>query len=327
MKKFFPILLIFFMGFSGWSHAEKTIVVDGNGTGDFRNIQQAIDSVRAFNPDGWVTIYIKNGFYKEKIEIPTHICNIHLIGEDRDKTIISFDDHAKINNMGTFKTYTLKICGNDMLVENLTVENAAAPVAQAVALHVEGDRIVFLNCRFLGNQDTVYAGRENSRQYFENCYIEGTTDFIFGPATCWFEKCQIYCKRNSFITAASTPQNIPYGFIFNNCTVSLADSVNAVYLGRPWRPYAMTVFMNCYLPKGIVPASWHNWKNPENEKTARYYECNNSGEGSRTDLRVKWAKILTSKEAQNFTVEKVLSGYDNWNPLEFVKVLRKCCKK
>ncbi len=106
MKKFFPILLIFFMGFSGWSHAEKTIVVDINGTGDFRNIQQAIDSVRAFNPDGWVTIYIKNGCYKEKIEIPTHICNIRLIGEDRDKTVISFDDHAKINNMGTFKTYT-----------------------------------------------------------------------------------------------------------------------------------------------------------------------------------------------------------------------------
>lgn len=309
MKKFFPILLIFFIGFSGCSHAEKTIVVDGNGTGDFRNIQQAIDSVRAFNPDGWVTIYIKNGCYKEKIEIPTHICNIHLIGEDRDKTIISFDDHAKINNMGTFKTYTLKICGNDMLVENLTVENAAAPVAQAVALHVEGDRIVFLNCRFLGNQDTVYAGRENSRQYFENCYIEGTTDFIFGPATCWFEKCKIYCKRNSFITAASTPQNIPYGFIFNNCTVSLADSVKAVYLGRPWRPYAMTVFMNCYLPKGIVPASWHNWKNPENEKTARYYECNNSGEGSRTDLRVKWAKQLTKTECEKITIENVLGNF------------------
>ena len=297
------------MVFSVMSYANKVIVVDGNGTGDFRNIQQAIDSVRAFNPDGWVTIYIKNGCYKEKIEIPTHICSIRLIGENRDKTIISFDDHAKINNMGTFKTYTLKICGNDILVENLTVENMAAPVAQAVALHVEGDRIVFLNCRFLGNQDTVYAGRENSRQYFENCYIEGTTDFIFGPATCWFENCQIYCKRNSYITASSTPQNVQYGFIFNNCTVTLADSVTSVYLGRPWRPYAMTVFMNCYFPKGIAPAGWDNWKNPENEKTARYSEYNNSGEGSKTEARVKWAKQLTKMESEDITIEHVLGNF------------------
>ncbi len=309
MKKIFSILIPFLMCFSVASHADKMIVVDRNGTGNFRNIQQAIDSVRAFNPDGWVTIYIKNGFYKEKIEIPTHVCNIRLIGEDKNKTIISFDDHAKINNMGTFRTYTLKICGNDILVENLTVKNAAAPLAQAVALQVEGDRIVFLNCRFLGNQDTIYAGRENSHQYYENCWIEGTTDFIFGPATCWFENCQIYCKRNSYITAASTPQNVPFGFIFNHCTVSLADSVNAVYLGRPWRPYAMTVFMNCYIPKGIVPTGWHNWKNPENEKTARYFEFNNSGEGSKTDARVKWAKQLTKKESENFSVKTVLGNF------------------
>jgi len=288
------------------------IVVDRNGTGHFRNIQQAIDSVRAYNPGGTVTIYIKNGFYKEKLEIPTHICKLHIIGEDKYKTIINYDDHALIDNMRTFKTFTLKISGNDILMENLTVENSAAPMAQAVALHVEGDRVVFRNCRFLGNQDTVYAGRENSRQYFENCYIEGTTDFIFGPATAWFEQCEIVCKKNSYITAASTPQQVPYGFIFNNCTVQLADGVDAVYLGRPWRPYAMTVFMNCDLAAGIVPEGWDNWRNPENEKTARYAEYNNSGPGANCVKRVPWSRILTSKEQKTLTAENVLRGYDNW---------------
>lgn len=296
-----------------YSQQQNYIVVDRNGTGDFRNIQQAIDSVRAFNPAGTVTIFIKKGFYKEKLEIPTHICNVRLIGEDRDKTIINYDDHAKINKMGTFKTYTLKICGNDISLENLTVENSAAQMGQAVALHVEGDRITFRNCRFLGNQDTIYTGKENSRQYFENCYIEGTTDFIFGPSTVWFEKCTILCKRNSYITAASTPENIQFGYVLNKCKVLLADSVKEVYLGRPWRAFAMTLYMNCQLPKGIRPVGWDNWRNEANQKTARYMEYNNTGEGANTSGRT-WSKVLTAKEAAVYTVENVLKGYDGWNP-------------
>lgn len=290
----------------------NTIVVDRAGTGHFRTIQQAIDSVRAFNPAGTVTIFIKKGFYKEKLVISTHICNLHIVGEDRDRTIINYDDHANINKMGTFRTSTLKICGNDILMENITVENSAAQLGQAVALHVEGDRITFRNCRFLGNQDTIYAGRENSRQLFENCYIEGTTDFIFGPSTAWFEGCTIHCKRNSYITAANTPQYIEYGFIFNRCNITLADSVTAMYLGRPWRAYSMTVFMNCKLPKGIQPSGWDNWKNPENEKTARYAEYNNTGEGASTEQRVKWAKILNRTEASKITMEQVFSRNDSW---------------
>jgi pectinesterase len=212
--------------------------------------------------------------------------------------------------MGTFKTYTFMIRGNDIIVENLTIENSAAQLGQAVALHVEGDRVVFLNCRFLGNQDTIYAGRENSRLYFENCYIEGTTDFIFGPSTCWFEDCEIFCKKNSYITAANTPQHIKYGFIFNHCNIILADGINAVYLGRPWRAYAMTLFMNCHLPKGIIPEGWDNWRNPENEKTARYMEYNNNGEGANTTGRVKWAKIITPKEASEYTLKHILGEDD-----------------
>ncbi len=297
-----------------YSQLQNYIVVDRNGTGNFRNIQQAIDSVRAFNPAGTVTIFIKKGFYKEKLVIPTYICNVRLIGEDRDKTIINYDDHANINKMGTFRTYTLKICGNDIHLENLTVENTAAQLGQAVALHVEGDRAVFVNCRFLGNQDTIYTGRENMRQYFKDCHIEGTTDFIFGPSTVWFENCEILCKRNSYITAASTPQNIKYGYIFDKCKIILADHVTDMYLGRPWRAYAMTLYMNCQLPKGIRSIGWDNWRNPENEKTARYMEFNNTGEGAETSGRASWSKILTKNQATEYTIENVLKGYDNWDP-------------
>lgn len=314
MKRITFLFAVLALALCGFAQQQNYIVVDRNGTGHFRNIQQAIDSVRAFNPAGTVTIFIKKGVYKEKLEIPTHICNVRLIGEDRDQTIINYDDHANIRKMGTFKTYTLKICGNDIHLENLTVENSAAQLGQAVALHVEGDRAVFVNCRFLGNQDTIYTGKQNARQYFLNCYIEGTTDFIFGPSTAWFEGCTIYCKRNSYITAASTPENIPVGYVFNKCIVILADTVHEMYLGRPWRSYAMTLFMNCKLPKGIKPIGWDNWKSEANEKTARYMEFNNTGEGAATAGRATWAKMLTKKEAAEYTVEKVLKGYDNWNP-------------
>lgn len=315
MKKINLLLICLSIIFSiSAQTSPNTIIVDRNGTGHFRTVQQAIDSVRAFNPAGTVTIFIKKGFYKEKLIIPTHVCNLNIVGEDRDKTILNYDDHANINKMGTFKTFTLKISGNDIVMENLTVENSAAQMGQAVALHVEGDRITFRNCRFLGNQDTIYAGRENSRQLFENCYIEGTTDFIFGPSTAWFEACTIHCKRNSYITAANTPQTINYGFIFNNCTVTLADSVSAMYLGRPWRAYSMTVFMNCNLPKGIHPTGWDNWRNAENEKTVRYAEYNNTGEGAKLDQRVKWIKVLTQKEASIITKEEVFKRNDGWIP-------------
>ncbi len=315
MKKINLLLICLSIIFSiSAQTSPNTIVVDRNGTGHFRTVQQAIDSVRAFNPAGTVTIFIKKGFYKEKLIIPTHVCNLNIVGEDRDKTILNYDDHANINKMGTFKTFTLKISGNDIVMENLTVENSAAQMGQAVALHVEGDRITFRNCRFLGNQDTIYAGRENSRQLFENCYIEGTTDFIFGPSTAWFEACTIHCKRNSYITAANTPQTINYGFIFNNCTVTLADSVSAMYLGRPWRAYSMTVFMNCNLPKGIHRSGWDNWRNAENEKTVRYAEFNNRGEGAKLDQRVKWIKVLTQKEASIITKEEVFKRNDGWIP-------------
>ena len=150
--------------------------------------------------DYTVTIYIKDGLYKEKLVIPSWGKNVQLVGESAEGTIITYDDHANIDKMGTFRTYTVKVEGNDITFKNLTIENNAAPLGQAVALHTEGDRLMFIHCRLLGNQDTIYTGREGTRLLFTDCYIEGTTDFIFGPATALFERCTIHSKRNSYIT-------------------------------------------------------------------------------------------------------------------------------
>ena len=297
-----------------------TIVVARDGTGEFRTIDEAIEVCRAFM-DYHKVIFVKKGIYKEKLIVPQWLQNIEICGEDRDATIITYDDHANIktaerpNGMGTFRTYTLRIEGNDITLKNITIENNAARLGQAVALHTEGDRLKFINCRFLGNQDTVYTGMAGTRLYFLNCYIEGTTDFIFGPSTVWFEQCDIYCKANSYITAASTPQNVAYGYIFNNCTITVAADVKQVYLGRPWRDYAYTLFMHCQLPGHIRPQGWHHWQK-EREQTARYLEFENTGDGAATDKRVEWSRQLSKKEAQQITKEHVFSINDQWNPNE-----------
>jgi pectin methylesterase-like acyl-CoA thioesterase len=215
--------------------------------------------------------------------------------------------------MGTFRTFTLRIDGSYITLKNITVENNAARLGQAVALFTVGDKLTFLNCRFLGHQDTVYTGNAHSRQYFKDCYIEGTTDFIFGPSTVWFEHCDIFCKADSYITAASTPQDIPYGYIFNNCKVTAAENVSKVYLGRPWRDYGYTLFMNCELPRQIRPEGWHHWQK-EREKTARYLEYNNYGEGASTSQRVSWSRQLSKKEAQGITIQQVFNTQDQWVP-------------
>ncbi len=295
-----------------------TLVVSRDGTGQFRNVAEAVEVCRAFMEYHKV-IYVKKGTYKEKLVVPQWLTNIEICGEDRDNTIITWDDHANIylpaigKGMGTFRTYTLKIQGSRITLKNITIENNAARLGQAVALHTEGDRLTFINCRFLGHQDTIYTGNGKCRHYFKDCYIEGTTDFIFGPSTVWFENCDIFCKANSYITAASTPQDVAYGYIFNNCHITVAPNVEKVYLGRPWRDYGYTLFMNCDLPRQIRPEGWHQWR-PEAVKTARYMEYNNRGEGAGTSQRVAWSKQLTKKEAQQITLERVFALNDNWNP-------------
>ena len=303
-----------------------TIVVARDGTGEFRTVGEAIEVCRAFM-DYHKVIFVKNGVYKEKLILPSWLQNIEICGEDRDQTVITWDDHANIKTllpantqsgmemrpMGTFRTYTLKIEGNAITLKNITIENNSARLGQAVALHTEGDRLLFVNCRFLGHQDTVYTGVAGTRLFFNDCYIEGTTDFIFGPSTAWFERCTIHCKANSYITAASTPKDIRYGYIFNKCIITAAEGVEKVYLGRPWRDYGYTLFMHCQLPVQIRPEGWHHWRE-EAKQTARYLEFENEGPGAAPDRRVDWSRQLSKKEVKEVTMEQVFSRTDGWQP-------------
>ena len=316
MRKVLGLLLLLSVVSAAWAQERQdTIVVSRDGTGNFRTLQEAIESARAFM-DYTVTIYVKNGVYKEKVIVPSWVENIDIIGEDRDKTIITYDDHANINKMGTFRTYTVKVEGSDITFKNLTIENNAAQLGQAVALHTEGDRLKFINCRILGNQDTIYTGAKFTRLYFKDCYIDGTTDFIFGPSTALFEDCIIRSKRNSYVTAASTPKEAKYGYVFKHCKLTAEPGVDKVYLGRPWRPYAYTLFIECELGKHIVPAGWHNWGKQSNEETARYMEYKNTGEGANASERVAWSKQLTKKEAEAVTVDAIFRTQSNWNPID-----------
>ena len=302
-----------------------TLVVSRDGTGEFRTIDEAIEVCRAFM-DYTKVIYVKKGVYKEKLIIPSWLTNITICGEDRDNTIITWDDHANIKMpvggldseaavkgkpMGTFRTNTLKVQGSYITLKDITIENNAAKLGQAVTLHTEGDHILVQNCRLLGNQDTVYTGVGGTRVAFYDCYIEGTTDFIFGPSIAWFQNCEIHSKANSYITAASTPAGQKYGYVFYKCRLTADKDVDKVYLGRPWRPFAATIFMDCELGKHIRPEGWHNWNNAKNEETARYAEYGNKGEGASTKNRVKWSKQLSKKEAAKVTLLDAF-GEDCW---------------
>jgi pectinesterase len=287
------------------------ITVAPDGSGNFMSIQKAIDSCKAF-PDKRITIFVKNGIYNEKVRVPSWNTKLSIIGESVDKTIISYNDYfAKINRgrNSTFVTYTLLVEANDFVMENITVENTSGPVGQAVALHVEGDRCVFRNCRFTGNQDTIYAAGESSRQYFLNCFIEGTTDFIFGEATALFQNCTIHCKSESYITAANTSEGKPFGFVFLNCKLTAVDGVKNVYLGRPWRSYAKVAFVNCEMGSFISPGGWNYWPKTDDIDHVKYLEYNNFGPGADVHKRVAWSHIMNKKEASLYTKEQIFAPY------------------
>ena len=296
---------------SVWSFsAEKyEYVVALDGSGDFTSIQKALDACKIF-PDQRITIHVKNGIYNEKVAILSGNTQLSIIGESVDKTIITFGDYFEKINRGrnsTFYTSTLKVDASDFVLENITIENSAGPVGQALALHVEGDRCVFRNCRFFGNQDTIYAAGKFSRQYFYNCYIEGTTDFIFGEATAVFEQCSLHAKVNSFLTAASTNEGKPFGFVFLNCKITAASGVDKVFLGRPWRSFAKVAYLNCEMGSFIIPEGWDNWSKAENEKTTQFAEYKNTGTGANTGKRVDWSVKLSPDEALKFNKENIFT--------------------
>lgn len=277
-----------------------------DGSGDYTNIQDAIDVMRVFSLAP-ITLYIKDGVYNEKIELSANKTDVRFIGESVDKTIITFDDYSGKGKLQTFNSYTAKISGNRFVAENISFVNSAGRVGQAVALYVDADEAVFRNCKFLGNQDTIYLGGENSKQYFVDCYIEGTTDFIFGPATTVFQNCEIVCKLNSYITAPNTTKGKEFGFVFLDCKVAVTPEVSKVYLGRPWRAWAKSVFIRCELPSQIAPEGWDNWSNIENEKTTFFAEYKCAGAGFKPNERVSWSHQLKKSEAKRYTVKNILS--------------------
>lgn len=315
----------FVLALAAWSVAcadpnpPYDFIVAKDGTGNFTTIQEAVMACRDFAERDY-TIFVKRGVYEEKLLIPSWKRRIAIVGEDAGSTIVTYGDYAsKLDPngrpLGTFRTYTCQISGSDIRVENITFVNSAGPVGQAVAVHVEGDRCVFRNCRFIGNQDTLFGGGEHARQYFVDCHIEGTTDFIFGPSTAVFERCTILSKKNSYITAASTPEKQQFGFVFLACALVADTSARKVYLGRPWRLHAYTSFIRCELGGHILPEGWHNWNKPEAELTARYSEYGNTGPGASPTTRVPWSRQLTEQEAEGITARTVLAGADGWNPV------------
>ncbi|MCW3805576.1 pectinesterase family protein [Plebeiibacterium marinum] len=303
LNKVFGIIMLAFL-LSVTVSGQDKVVVAIDGSGDYTTIQEALNHCKAFR-DYEQVIFIKDGIYHEKVFIDSFLTNIKLVGESKENTIITYSDHAGMPGIGTFNSYTVKVSGDNIKMVNLTIENGAGEVGQAVALHVEGDLFEIKDCNLLGNQDTLYAAGKNSRQLFTNCFIDGTTDFIFGAAIAVFENCTLHSKRNSYITAASTTKDHKYGYVFKDCKLSAEEGVDKVYLGRPWRDYANVVFIDCEMGAHIVPEGWHNWGQPNREKTSFYAEYNSKGPGANVAKRVKWSHQLTPKQAEQYSINNI----------------------
>ncbi len=323
--------LVFWSFFGIWSfgiwnlcacgplHAARIdAVVAADGTGDYATVQEAVNRTpQTASPAAPWTILVRPGVYREVVYVQREKRGVRLVGEDARSTVITAALNAKLPGpdgkpIGTFRTATLQIDADDFALENITVENRFGPGSQALALRVDGDRVVFRRCRFLGWQDTVLVNR--GRQYFEACLIAGATDFIFGGATAWFENCDIRVDGNGYITAASTPAGAPRGYVFNRCRVTASKDGLKTYLGRPWRPHAATLFLHCELAGCVRPEGWHKWHVGEPAKTVRYAEHGCTGPGAGLSGRVEWSGRLSPAEAASITPAAVLAGEDGWAP-------------
>lgn len=315
------------------------IIVDQNGNGDFKTILEALNSIE--NDTLPVEILIKAGIYKERIEITRP--NLTLIGENRENTIITYDYYAKMKMEDgslrrTFRSYSVLLDGQNISVENITFVNSSGfgkEVGQAIAVYAEGDLLTFKNCSFLGSQDTLFTGplppkviepggfigpkefapRNNSHQLYENCYIRGDIDFIFGSATAYFDHCEIFSqnineKVNGYITAPSTPQDQEFGYVFNHCHFTSNCPKESVYLGRPWRNFAKAVFLNCELDEHIKKEGFHDWNKKDAHNTIFFAEYNSFGTGANDSFRESWVKILTKEEAKKYKKENVLADFN-----------------
>jgi len=309
------------------SEANYDAVVSFDGSGTHTNLQDAINAA----PDNGTkrfTILVKPGVYQGQTIIPKTKRFIRIVGEELESTVLTWP--YNVNDRKPNQPYQfdpgLVVTADNFCAENLTIENSSGDHGQALALRVDADRAAFNHCRILGWQDTLMVN--NGRQYFTNCLIAGRVDFIYGSGTAVFEHCEIRSKNGGYVTAASTPQDHPFGFVFLNCkltgdptpwnptngNVQFEPSDEKTYLGRPWRPFASVALINCELGDHIKPEGWHNWGNVTNETTARYAEYHCTGPGANSAKRVKWARQLMADEAKDFTEENILSGADRWNP-------------
>lgn len=314
MEKRILIVVLFLIAARFGAAGQPHFIVAQDGSGNFKTVQQAINAVPDFRKAQTI-IFIKAGVYKEKLVLAPSKRRVKLVGESVDRTIITFDDYNSKRNyfgeiMETSGSASVYIHADDLIVESITFENTSGPVGPAVAVWSGGDRTIFKNCHFIGFQDTLYTYGAGNRQFFIGCHIEGTVDFIFGPATAVFSNCNILCKGKGYVTAASTPDSVKFGYAFLNCRVKGTADADSFYLGRPWRPWAKVVFLNCELAGKIRPEGWNNWRKKSNEKTAFYAEYNNRGEGARPDKRVEWSHQLTLKEAQRYSIKTIFKGWD-----------------
>ncbi len=312
------------------------IVVSADGHGDCMTVQEAIDAVPDYSHEHITTILVRAGIYKEMVTIPHNKFRIHISGEDAERTVITYDKYAKKLwpgrdfTMGTSGSASIYIHASYITFENLTFENSAGDgkdIAQAVTVFTDGDFLFFKGCRFLGNQDTLYTyGRYGKnggikRNYFLDCYIEGTTDFIFGPSIAYFENCTLHSKKNSYVTAASTLKGQKYGYVFKNCKLTAEPGIDKVYLGRPWGAYAKTVFIECELGSHIVADGWHDWEKegkPDTKKNSYYAEYGNYGQGAQGP-RVKWSHKLSKRQAEKYSFDNVMYQAEDgivWNPYD-----------
>ena len=312
------------------------IVVSPDGHGDYMTVQEAVNAIPDYSHEQITTVFIRKGVYKEEVTIPHSKFRVHFKGEDPETTLITFDKYARKFwpgrnfDIGTSGSATIYIHASYVTFENLAFENSAGEgkeIGQAVAVFTDGDFLFFKNCRFLGNQDTLYTyvryGKNGGikRNYFLDCYIEGTTDFIFGTSIAYFENCTIHSKKDSYVTAASTLEGQKYGYVFKNCKLTAAPGVTKCYLGRPWGSFAKTVFIGCELGGHIVPEGWQDWEKegkPNTRKNSFYAEYGSTGPGARGP-RADWAHKLSAKDLPDYSFEKVMYQKEDgikWNPYD-----------
>ena len=338
MKRLFALLLLCCMGIGRLQAADgdSVYVVDCNGKGDFTSIQACFEALPA-KASEWRTIYVRPGVYREKLTLDVYKDKVALIGtgEGPEAVVIVWNDHSgKVVDgyeMTTYDCWSFSVQADEVFLRNVTIRNDAGRRGQAVALETRGDRIWIDRCRIEGDQDTFFPKNYVARLLVTDSYIEGTTDFIFGPSIVLFDRCHIHAKTNSFITAASTTERNKYGFVFRDCCVTTDPQVTKLYLGRPWKSTARTVWMRCELPEAICPEGWHNWNDPNREKSSYYAEWQCTGPGADRSGRVAWSHAMSDDEAAEYTEDQIYAKktgseqfHDEWHPLQngYLQALR-----